>query len=187
MPSGRTGLDGSVSPDPPRTLVLLRHGKSAYPPGVPDHRRPLADRGRRQASLAGEHLRNLMPGFDLVLCSTAERTRQTLAATGLAAGTTVDFRDEIYAAEADEILDIVSALPDSVHTLLVVGHFPGVADLAEAMAGPDSDRDALDRIGRKFPTSAFAIIHGTGRWSDLPHTARLVSFTVPRDHPEEDK
>ena len=78
-----------MSPDPPRTLVLLRHGKSAYPPGVPDHDRPLADRGRRQAALAGEHVRTHLDHIDLVLCSTSERTRQTLAASGLAAAAPV--------------------------------------------------------------------------------------------------
>ena len=68
-----------------RTLILLRHGKSGYPPGVADHDRPLAPRGERQAALAGAWISQHLPPVDLVLCSTAERTRQTLARTGIMA------------------------------------------------------------------------------------------------------
>ena len=78
----------------PRTLVLMRHGKSGYPPGVADHDRPLADRGRREAALAGEWIRSEDLRVDAVLCSTATRTRETLERTGISAPTT--FLDEIY-------------------------------------------------------------------------------------------
>jgi phosphohistidine phosphatase len=165
-----------------RTLILLRHGKSAYPDGVPDHDRPLADRGRREAAFAGEHIRTVVDRFDRVLCSTATRTRQTLEATGLAAGR-VDFREEIYAAEPDEILDLIRIVPVGVTSLLVVGHSPGLPDLADELAGPGSDPVALAALDRKFPTSAFAVITASGPWSDLPDGARLVTITIPRDHP----
>ncbi|HEY5881272.1 MAG TPA: histidine phosphatase family protein [Nakamurella sp.] len=172
-----------MSSAPSRTLVLLRHGKSAYPPGVPDHARPLADRGHREAALAGEHIRARVDRFDLVLCSTSERTRQTLARAGLAAGAEVRYPDELYGAEYDEILDQIAAVPASVTTLLVVGHFPGIAEVAEDLAGPGSDGAALAGIERKFPTSAFAVVTVTGPWSALPANSRLEAFTVPRDHP----
>ncbi len=183
VPAARPGLDEPVSSDPTRTLVLLRHGKSAYPPGVPDHQRPLGDRGRREAQFAGEHIATRLDHIDLVLCSTAERTRQTLAATGLAAAA-VEYRDEIYAAEPEEVLDLIVAVPDSVTTLLVVGHSPGLPELAEDLAGPGSDPSALAAVADKFPTSAFAVVTVTGPWSGLPATCRLVDVTVPRDHPE---
>jgi len=64
-----------------RTLLLLRHAKSDYPPGVADHERPLAPRGEREAKLAGNWLRAHAPSVDAVLCSTATRTRETLART----------------------------------------------------------------------------------------------------------
>lgn len=166
----------------PRTLVLLRHGKSAYPGGVPDHDRPLADRGRRQSALAGEHIRAVVDGFDLALCSTATRTRQTLDATGLTAGH-LEYRDEIYAAEPDEILDLIRVVPDDATSVLVVGHAPGVPDLADELAGPGSDPDARAALDRKFPTAAFAVVTVSGPWSDLPDGARLTAVTVPRDHP----
>src|SRR6202035_2354332 len=69
--------------DHDRTLVLLRHAKSAYPAVVADHERPLAPRGEREAGLAGDWLRAHLPAIDAVLCSTATRTRETLARTGI--------------------------------------------------------------------------------------------------------
>ncbi len=172
-----------MSPDRARTLVLLRHGKSAYPPGVPDHDRPLADRGRRQAGYAGEHIRAMVGSIDRVLCSTAVRTRQTLQASGLAAGAAIEYLDGIYAAEPDEILPAVRAVPDDVTTLLVVGHSPGIPELAEDLEGPDADPAALRQLGEKFPTSAFAVVAVSGSWSALPAGGRLTAVTVPRDHP----
>ena len=79
-----------------RTLVLLRHGKSAYPPDVGDHDRPLAPRGVREAGLAGDWLRANVPAVDAVLCSTATRTRETLAGTGVDAP--VHYVDRLYGA-----------------------------------------------------------------------------------------
>ena len=72
-----------MSAESRRTLVLLRHAKSAYPPGVADHGRPLASRGEREAALAGAWIRRELPSIDRILCSTAERTRQTAAMAGL--------------------------------------------------------------------------------------------------------
>lgn len=165
-----------------RTLVLLRHGKSAYPVGVPDHDRPLADRGRRQAAFAGEHIRAVVERFDLVLCSSSTRTRQTLDASGITAEK-VKYRDEIYAAEPEEILDLIRTVRDGVTSVLVVGHFPGLPELAEDLAGPGSDPESIRQLGEKFPTSAFAVVTASGSWSGLPGGARLVDVTVPRGHP----
>ena len=72
-----------------RTLLLLRHAKSDYPAGVADHERPLAPRGKREAALAGDWLRANVPAVDAVLCSTATRTRETLARTRIDAPVTL--------------------------------------------------------------------------------------------------
>src|SRR4029077_3194256 len=96
----------AAHPQDVRTLVLLRHGKSAYPPGVDDHQRPLAPRGRREAALAGGWITENLPAIDHIICSTAERTRQTLTATGIVTPTALlDFSDAIYEAYPDELLD----------------------------------------------------------------------------------
>ena len=84
-----------------RTLLLMRHAKSDYPAGVADHQRPLALRGEREAGLAGDWLRAHTPSVDAVLCSTATRTRQTLARTLIDAPVT--YSDRLYDATPGRI------------------------------------------------------------------------------------
>ncbi|WP_019200847.1 histidine phosphatase family protein [Tsukamurella sp. 1534] len=130
------------------TLILLRHGKSAYPDKVKDHDRPLAPRGLRQAKLAGKSIRRFGHSPDLVLCSTAERARATLEQAEIAAP--VRYVRELYGASGDEILQIVEAERGDAGTVVVVGHDPGLADAAQIL-------DPTFTLG-KFPTSAFAIV-----------------------------
>lgn len=167
---------------PSRTLVLLRHGKSAYPPGVDDHQRPLAPRGRREAALAGSWIAGNLPPIDHIICSTAERTRQTLQATTLVSPTVlVDFADAIYEAYPEELLELVAAANPTDRTLLLVGHGPGMPMLAEELAGPGSNLAALGELEAKFPTSAIAVLAVDGDWADIgPNTSRLMDFVIPR-------
>lgn len=168
-----------------RTLALLRHGKSAYPDDVADHDRPLAPRGRRQARLAGDRLRRDVHTFDVVLCSTATRARETLAASGVLDGMVdadaVEYRPEIYEADYADLLPVVRAVPEQATSVLVVGHFPGLPDLADELAGPGSDPGALRRLGDRFPTSAIALLETTGTWAEVgPTTTRLLDLIVER-------
>ena len=166
----------------PRTLVLLRHGKSAYPPGVSDHDRPLAPRGRREAALAGAWIRANLPPLDLIVCSTAMRTRQTVEATGLTTPLElVDYTSEIYEAYPEELLELVTAASPSHRTMLLVGHGPGIPSLAAQLAGPGSDAAALAALRTKFPTSAIAVLVIGGEWADAgASSTRLRGFVVPR-------
>ncbi|MFJ3234146.1 SixA phosphatase family protein [Streptomyces sp. NPDC086787] len=171
---------------PLRRLVVLRHAKSAWPDGVPDHERPLAARGRRDAPAAGAALVETDCLPDLVLCSTAVRARRTWALASAEWGTPPPVRHDprLYAADAQELLDVVREVPPEVETLLLVGHNPGLEQLVLALAGGDLD-DALDAVRTKFPTSAIAVLawHGTG-WPTLgPGAALLTSMTVPRGKP----
>ena len=157
----------------------MRHAKSDYPDGVPDHERPLADRGIREAALAGDWLRAHAPAIDAVLCSSAVRTRQTLERTALDAP--AGFLDRLYGAGPGEVIDEVNKLGDEVATVLVVGHEPTMSHLALGLAGPGSDRAAAEHIARKFPTSAIAVLRVPGSWADLELSgAELTSFHVPR-------
>ena len=161
-----------------RTLLLLRHGKSDYPPGVDDHQRPLAPRGVREAALAGDWLRAHAPGIDAVLCSTAVRTRRTLAEAAVEA--TVDYRDDLYETTPAVLVDAVRAVDDDVATLLVVGHEPTLSQTTLLLA-PDRDSDAAQQIAEKFPTSAVAVLTVRGGWQDLePGRAELTDFHIPR-------
>jgi phosphohistidine phosphatase len=165
------------------TLVLLRHAKSGYPVGVADHDRPLADRGRHEAGLAGRWIADRLPGVDGIFCSTAVRTRQTLELTGLTAPSvpTVWTR-AIYEADPATLLELVNSADEALRTLLLVGHAPGIPALADQLAGPDSAQDASDALHTRFPTAAIAVLTVPGRWADLqPGTAALTTLHVPRD------
>lgn len=162
-----------------RTLVLMRHAKSAYPDGVADHDRPLAARGEREAALAGEWLRANAPAIDGVLCSSAVRTRQTLARTMVDAS--ASYLDALYGAAPGMMISQINGADDGIATLLVVGHEPTVSQVALGLAGPASDRHATARIAEKFPTSGIAVLRVPGGWADLElGGAELVTFHVPR-------
>jgi phosphohistidine phosphatase len=161
-------------------LVLMRHAKSAYPPGVADHDRPLAARGVREAELAGNWLRANVPAIDEVLCSTATRARETLARSGIKAR--VRYAERLYGASPGTVIEEINKVADKVTTLLVVGHEPTISAVALALASPDdTDDDAAQRISAKFPTSGIALLNAVGRWEHLePGGAALVGFHVPR-------
>lgn len=163
-----------------RTLVLMRHAKSAYPDGVADHDRPLAPRGQREAGLAGDWLRSQLPPIDLVLCSTATRTRETLARTGIDAP--VRYETRLYDSTPGIVIERINSVGDEVSTLLVVGHEPTTSALALRLADPrTANSDAAERISTKFPTSAIAVLSLDGSWADLElGSAQLVRFHVPR-------
>ena len=190
----------------PRILLLLRHAKAEQGHGKLDHQRELAARGRRDARAAGQWLSNasdagvLPPGaLDLVLCSTSERTRQTLEAVcaGGVSVTDAGFDERIYDAGAAGLLDVLREVPDSVRTVLMIGHAPGIPVLASALtrdlagsaaaegsAADGSDvADALvgDRLAQGFPTCGLAVLAFQGSWAALaPATAYLREFVVPR-------
>jgi phosphohistidine phosphatase len=163
-----------------RTLLLMRHAKSDYPPGVVDHERPLAPRGIREAGLAGEWLRSSVPLIDAVLCSTAARTRETLSRIGLDAPVT--FAESLYDNVAGTVIEEIKRVDDEVATLLVIGHEPAMSNVALGLAGASgSSQAAIDRISTKFPTSAIAVLRTDVPWRDLElGGAALVAFQVPR-------
>ena len=163
-----------------RTLLLLRHAKSDYPEGVADHDRPLAPRGVREAGLAGDWLRAHAPAVDAVLCSTAARTRETLARTRVDAP--VEFSDRLYDATPGAIIEEINNVDPSVETLLVIGHEPAMSQVALGLATEDgSNPTAAEGISTKFPTSAIAVLRTSEPWDRLAlDSATLVTFHVPR-------
>jgi phosphohistidine phosphatase len=167
-----------------RTLLLLRHAKSDYPPGVPDHERPLAPRGIREAALAGDWLRAHAPAVDAVLCSTATRTRETLERTRIDAP--VEFVDRLYESTPGTVIDEINRVPIrfdvDVSTLLVIGHEPTMSALSLGLATDDGSNDAAaGRILTKYPTSAIAVLRTSQSWDQLAlNGAALITFHVPR-------
>jgi phosphohistidine phosphatase len=165
---------------PDRTLLLLRHAKSDYPDGVVDHDRPLAPRGVREAGLAGDWIRANVATVDEVLCSSATRTRQTLARTGITAD--VRYDDDLYDSTPGAVIGLINGVADDVQTLLVVGHEPTMSMLALGLADPDGSAEmAAQQIATKYPTSSIAVLQTSRPWHRLElHSANLVTFHVPR-------
>ncbi|WP_040695864.1 SixA phosphatase family protein [Nocardia vinacea] len=161
-----------------RTLILMRHGKSSYPDGISDHERPLAPRGQREAGLAGQWLRETQPPIDAVRCSTATRTRETLAATGVTAP--VVYEAGIYEASPRTLIELVQLSDDDVTTLLVIGHAPGMPWTAWELASNRDSEPAIE-LSRKFPTSALAVLEFDRPWAQVDEgTGDLVRFHIPR-------
>jgi len=170
-----------------KTLWLLRHAKaSAGGDGLADRDRPLNARGRDAAARIGRHLAEREVHPDLVLCSPALRTRETieLVANGLGAELEIDYEDELYLASERDLRHRVEQVPESVASVLLVGHNPGIAELAQELAARGHP-DALAEMRGKFPTGALAELRiHSQRWS---HFARggceLVAFVTPKRLP----
>ena len=164
------------------TLYLLRHAKSSWTdPALPDRERPLARRGRRDAKRIAKHFVRLEIAPELVLCSSAERTRETLdlLRPALAATSTMSLEAELYAASADELLERIRAVPQAVSSVMVIGHNPGLQDLALVLA---SDGTELGQLKAKFPTAALAtLILANAPWRQLSEgDAVLAEYVVPK-------
>lgn len=173
-----------------RTLILLRHAK-AEGAAASDDQRQLAERGRADAAAVGALLEDTGFEPDLVLCSSAVRTRETLEGVregGLAvASDGVRYDDRIYNAEIDELLACLGEVADDVTQVLVIGHAPGIPDLAEHLADPRrSDNGAREVLSSGFPTSAFAVLAVPGSWAELADVeaargaAQLMLVTAAR-------
>jgi len=165
-----------------RTLYLLRHAKSSWSdPTLADRERPLAPRGRRDARRMAEHLVRSGVEPELVLSSPAVRTRETLERLGGALGSAVSVRydEELYAASWTDLLERLHDVPATVASVMLIGHNPGLEDLALALAssGPE-----LARLETKFPTGALATLTATAAWRELSEgDAVLAAFVVPKE------
>ena len=161
-----------------RTLLVLRHGKSAYPEGVADFDRPLAPRGKRDAVAAGQWLRDQALAPDLVICSAAERARQTwdLISDQLGVASpgndVVRYDPRLYSADVEDLIGIIREAPAGVGILALVGHNPVSADLVLTLT-------AQRQPG--FPTSAIAAIEFRGGWAMVrPRSGQLTIYWTPK-------
>jgi len=166
-----------------RTLALLRHAKSGYPPGVRDHDRPLAERGQRDAEAAGSVVQRRLATPDLVIVSGARRAQQTWSAVYRAWAHpphhVVDER--IYEASTDDLLLLIREVESKVGSLVLVGHNPGFEDLAFALASDTSEPVAIEHLEQKYPTCGLVLFEVDEPWEHVVHGgAKLVSFDVPR-------
>jgi phosphohistidine phosphatase len=162
--------------------MLLRHAKSDWP-DVPDRDRPLAKRGQRDAPVIGRWLRDHGYQPEIVICSAALRTRQTwdLVAPELGGSPSVTFEPRAYAASAITLLYLVRELPAACRAALLIGHNPGVSELASNLLEAAGD-ETPGSPGLRFPTAAAAILEFDGDWAGLSLAqARLLAYTSPGD------
>jgi len=168
---------------PVRTVILLRHGKSSWSdPTLADFDRPLAPRGERASRRIGKYMRRKKIRPPLVLCSPSLRTRQTLEAIepSLGKGSSVELEPRLYAASKGELLERLRALPESVNSVMLIGHNPGLHELARVLASRGA---GLPRLEQKFPTGALAmLVVDSESWVALgPGDRELVDYIVPRE------
>ena len=179
-------MNGFGHTDMALTLLLLRHAKSSWDdPELADHDRPLSNRGRSAAKtmagyLADEHLKP-----DVLLCSTAERTRRTLdAILNIWPGLNVHYEDSLYLATTGQALNVLNKSGAGSRTLLI-GHNPTIEDLAHKLQdhGIRGNSRAAADLSAKFPTAALAILSlDCSDWSDVqPGCGHLTHFVKPRD------
>ncbi|EWT02229.1 phosphoglycolate phosphatase [Intrasporangium oryzae NRRL B-24470] len=166
-----------------KTLVLMRHAKAEEGLGKSDHDRDLNKRGRRDATAAGEWLKEngLVP--DLVICSTSHRTRQTWEAACHGGANTefVEYRRSVYLGGAEQVLETVREDAGQMATVLVVGHNPTMAQLTSLLTDGAGSREAHDALGDGFATSGLAVMRYDGDWADLDlGTCELTRFHVSR-------
>jgi phosphohistidine phosphatase len=173
-----------------RQLLLLRHAKSSWDEAAQsDHSRALNQSGHAAATAVGGAMRALGLAPDLVLVSSARRTLQTLEALEPWDETPlIEPMDALYLATAPHILAILNRVADTVRSVLVIGHNPGLHDLALTLTGAhamSATTQPGSRLAAGFPTGALAEFTVAARWCDLGEGGgRLVRFLSPKDLPE---
>jgi len=166
----------------PKRLILFRHAKSSWEHDVEDHERPLSGRGIKAAPLMGAWLaaNDLVPDFALV--STARRAQQTWALAEAGFGQPIPRQDTrlIYEASPITILAEVRHSGKTARTLIVVGHNPGLEELAQLLMKDDGG-EAGAQLREKFTTAAVAVLSFKGNWTDLgQHSCSLAHFMAPK-------
>jgi phosphohistidine phosphatase len=172
-----------------RQLLLLRHAKSSWDDKArPDRDRPLTERGHGAAArMANEmHILGLEP--DMVLVSPARRTMQTMEALEPWDGSPlVEPIESLYLADVPELLAALHGVAETVRSVLLIGHNPGLHDLAVSLAGlRDRPLGATATAGERtlaegFPTGALAEFGIAGSWWELREGGgKLVRFLTPK-------
>lgn len=173
-----------------RQLLLLRHAKSSWDdPRISDHARPLNARGRMAAAAMARAMRDLGLAPDLVLVSSARRTLQTLESfEPWDDAPLVEPMDRLYLADPRTLLSVLRETAETVRSVLLIGHNPGLHELAMTLAGAQAmaqDGPLPRRLADNYPTAALTEFAIAGPWWGLDEGGgRLVRMLTPRDLPE---
>jgi phosphohistidine phosphatase len=167
-----------------RRLLLLRHAKSDWTvAGQRDADRTLAARGREVAPIMGSYMARHGLEPDRVMVSEARRARETweLVAPALRRTPSVSYEPRLYEASMKALLSLVHETPAAIHTLMLIGHNPGLQELAAKLMAT-GDIDARQQLLEKFPTAALAVLDfPIDHWDAVqPSSGRLDRFVMPR-------
>lgn len=166
-----------------RRLMLLRHAKSDWTAGARDQDRPLNERGREAAPRMAAYMARHALVPDLIVASPATRVRETvdLMMPAFEKPPKVADDERIYGSRADTLLDIIKTTAAPIHTLMLVGHNPALAELAGLLMA-SGDVETRQRLIEKFPTAGLAVIDfAFDDWRKVhPRSGRLDRFVVPR-------
>ena len=171
--------DGPVTT---RQLIVLRHAK-AGPRTDTDHERPLTSRGHRDAGDAGDYLAEIPVIPDYGLVSTATRTVETWKDVAAATGATVrpHCHDELYGADAWEVLEMIQTIPASAERVIFIGHNPTVSELVDLLNDGEGDPEIEARLLEGYPTAALTVFDVGTPWSKVSdHSLRVTHFHVGR-------
>ena len=174
-----------------KRLLLLRHAKSDWSDeDLDDHARTLNARGRAAATRMGQYIKENGLAPQLIVCSTATRTRETLELLQQEMGTDakVCFDRGMYLAMPEQMLDVALEHLQQAETepdcVLILAHNPGTHSLALGLAH-SGDAQVLSTLQRKYPTAALTVIDcDASEWSDLPAGGHLKAFVMPRTLPD---
>ncbi len=171
-----------------KRLLLLRHTTSERNhPAREDHSRPLSPLGRDEAPLIGSFLAAEALTPDLVLCSTARRTRDSLSLINsrLTAAPPADFDETIYSASAAALFGLIRQTPPDARSVMILGHNPSIGEIAAHLTGPGSSPDAVKSLLLDYPPGGLAHLEfDVTRWSEIAvGQGRLRHFVTPRDLP----
>jgi len=161
-----------------KRLYILRHAKAVTEAPGGDAARPLLKRGRKAAKAVAAFLGELEPLPELILCSPAARTRETLdlVLPALRPKPEVDYEDGLYLATAADLLARLHSLPAKLGCVLLVGHNPGLHELAARLATEPG------RLAEGLPTAALVALESKGGWADFRwHKAQLALYRTPKD------
>jgi phosphohistidine phosphatase len=168
-----------------RRLYVLRHAKSSWDDhAAADHERPLSERGRRAVRVIADYLEAKGIEPELVLCSTARRTRETLEGLGLSGTVMVEHR--LYGARSDDLIERLRSLPAGLGSVMLIGHNPALQVLVMRLAagersGRGEGAEGLEEIRRKLPTGALVTLETTDEWAELDvGSAELVDYVRPK-------
>ncbi|MGH6982362.1 MAG: SixA phosphatase family protein [Stellaceae bacterium] len=165
-------------------LYLLRHAKAVPQGGIMrDTDRPLEERGRAGARAVAKYLQRQKIAPELILCSPALRTRETLnlVVEGVALAPQIEYENVLYLASAERLLERIRELPDAIERVMLVGHNPGLHELAQWLADGTTGPLA-DKLATNLATAGLVRFEVNIEWSGLRRrTARLVALVTPKD------